>query len=315
MLTIADMIAATAQAEAQEARENHSFLYYGPPKTGKTRLIATIAKAPEYQRVFWFDLENGAATIATMVKEGVLTLAEASKIILIRIPDTREDPNAIATLLRTIASKAAANVCDNHGVVDCVECKKEGRGFLTFQLSKLTGRDAVVIDSLSQLGVSAMNLACKGKPVTFIPTWDEYAIQGKYLSDILTIVQAAKYCSFHCVTHVELIKDDDGSDKYFPQCGTRNFSTNTAKYFGTVVFLEKKLGKHKASSGSLSNVKTLAGSRLGILLESQKEMDLVASLREAGFLPAIQADEVDVVESVTAAAVPTKPTGRFGSTK
>jgi hypothetical protein len=76
---------------------------------------------------------------------------------------------------------------------------------------------------------------------------------------------------------------------------------NTAKYFGTVVWLEKKLGKHKASSGSLSNIKTMAGSRLGILLEKQKDLDLVASLREAGFLPAIEG-ESSIVSSGPAEA-------------
>jgi len=62
----------------------------------------------------------------------------------------------------------------------------------------------------------------------------------------------------------------------------------------------------------------MAGSRLGILLEKQKELDLVASLREAGFLPAIPSDstESNVVASVPAEAeqvVEVKKPSRFGS--
>lgn len=314
-MAIADLAAAVNGAHEVEARNTQSFLFYGPPKTGKTTLAAQIAEADEIDRVWLLDYENGYEAILTAYREGRLSKKALDKIILIRIPDTREDPNAVRTTLKTIASpKSAANICDEHGVVECTECKKSGGTFTKFQMSAMTKRDVIIMDTLSQLGTSAMNLACLGKPVEFKPGFDEFGVQGKYLSDILTVVQAAPYCIIICCTHVQLIEDDDGQDKYFPLCGTRNFSMNTAKYFGNVVFLERKLGKLKASS-TIANSKTMAGSRLGMVLDKQKELNIVEALRETGFLTPTSDTVANAPTTAAVKEEPAKPSGlsRFKS--
>ena len=310
-------LVAASNAAGNIPKRTHSILIYGPPKVGKTRLAGTLAKIEAVENIYWFDLENGSDTLGDMVRLGVLTPEQASKITLFKVPDIRESPVAIETLLKAICTKAAVNICDTHGRVACPECIKSGAEFTAFHHAKLTDRDFVVIDSLSQAAVSAMNMACRNQPVEFKPTWDEYGLQTKWLSDLLTTVQAAQYTNFLCITHDMIIEEEGKSDKCIPLCGTKAFSNTTAKYFGTVIYAEMKLKKHKAGSSTSYNSATQTGSRLGIALEKETEPDLSVVLTNAGFFGGVRKDspdsEVAVSEDVVK-AVPTvanKP--RFGA--
>src|SRR3990167_1179507 len=179
---------------------NHSILLYGQPKTGKTKLVGTAAQIEEIERIFWFDLENGAETLVHMG----LTEKELAKFTLFSIPDTRDNPRGIETILKCFSSKnpIALKICDEHGKVGCVECEKSSKPYSEFHLPALTPRDLVVIDSGSQLVDSALAMACAGKPVEYKPGWDEYGLQVKWLGDILSIMQAAKNTNFIMITHL-----------------------------------------------------------------------------------------------------------------
>lgn len=297
----------------------HSFLLYGPPKTGKTELVATIANAPEIETVYWFDLENGADTVIRMWKDGKLTDEAMEKIIYIKIPDTREDPNAITTLLKTIASKAPTTICDAHGKAGCATCKSEGKPVIQWDKRKLNKRTVVVIDSLSQLGASALNLAMKDKPIEVKPGYDEYGLMGKWLGDILGHIQAADNVQYMCISHVTLIEEENGvgtkTEKYYPTCGTKNFSMNTAKYFGTVIYTERtRAGKFIAkSNGAVAGTSNyMIGSRLGLELEKAKELVLPDVLRESGILLAAIDAGTAPEEKPSQPEPTTKPAGRFG---
>lgn len=306
---------AKALKEANGPAKTHSFLIYGPPKTGKTELVATIANAPEFERVFWFDTENGIDTLIRMHNDGKLTDEAMEKIVYIKIPDTREDPIACETMLKSFSTKQAVTICEEHGRVACASCKSAGKPSINFDYRKLTRRDAVVVDSLSQVGQSSMNMACYGKPSEYKLGYDEYGASGKWLHDILTVFQAAAYCHIFCITHVQIMEDENKSDIYYPLCGTKNFSANTAKYFGTVIFVTKKLKKHRAESSTLSSMNTLAGSRIGIVLE-KSEMDLGAALREVGFLgkegAQVPSETTKVVEEASDPKLEERPVAKAG---
>lgn len=247
-------------------RPNHSILIYGPSKSGKTVLVGTAAKVPEIQHIYWFDVENG---IESIIHSG-LTPAEMEKIIVFRIPDTRENPIAIETLLRAFSSRTPIGICDLHGKVDCLECKKQAASITPFCLADCTHHDLVVVDSGSQLGDSALNAACKGKSLDYKPGWDEYGFQGKWLGDILSVVQQAKHTNFVVLTHEIALEGEDGKDRMFPLMGSKNFCLKVAKYFGTVVYTHMKLNKHAAGSSSTYRGDVVTGSRVNARLEDSK---------------------------------------------
>lgn len=299
-MKLSDLVKASNTAGAkQQAARKQSLLIYGPPKVGKTELAGTIVKLPTAERIFWFDLENGADTLVDMYHRGKITLEQMEKVILIRVPDVRDSPIAMETLLKAICTRQAVDICEEHGRVNCAECKKTGGTTVKFDHKSLGPNDWIVIDSLSQAATSALNMACLGKGQDYKPGWDEYGLQGKWISDLLTTIQAAPHCNFICITHVQILEDADGKDIYTPLCGTKSFSSGVAKFFGTVIYCEMKMKQHKAGSSTTYNVQTQTGSRLGIALEKEKEPDLSVVLPRAGIgLPASQIEMEPTDESV-----------------
>src|SRR4030042_336619 len=262
---------------------NHSILLYGQPKTGKTKLVGTAAQLPEIKRIFWFDLENGAETLLHMN----LTEEELSKITLISIPDTRENPRGCETILKAFSAKQPIQICDIHGKVGCVECQTNKASTVEFLMSSLTKTDLVVIDSGSQLGDSALAMAMAGKPVEAKPGWDEYGLQVKWLSDILSIIQAAYFTNFVMITHLIPIEEEMNGvkrDRYYPLVGTKAMCQKVAKYFGTVIFVEIKMGNHTAGSSSLYRNDATTGSRTNAKIEAGKELSMRSILQEGGIL-------------------------------
>lgn len=268
-------------AQATAARpQNHSILIYGPPKSGKTRLVGTAAKIPEIKRIVWFDYENGIETLISMG----LSQAEMEKILVIKVANTRENPIAIETMLKAFSAKTPVQICEAHGKVNCADCAKEKMPTVGFCLKELTHDDLVVMDSGSELGDSALAAACRGKPVDYKPTFDEYGSAGKWLGDIMSVIQQAVHTNFVMLTHEIALEDADGKDKFFPLVGTKQFSLKVAKYFGTVVYTNRKLGKHVAGSSSTYRPDVLTGSRVNARLEDAKELSMEAILIEGGIL-------------------------------
>ena len=60
-----------------------------------------------------------------------------------------------------------------------------------------------------------------------------------------------------------------------PVGGTRNFSRNVAKYFDHVIYAERKNKKHVFSSSTTCATTILAGSRTGVVMETEAEASLL----------------------------------------
>lgn len=261
-----------------------SLLIYGPPKGGKTRLAATIAKVPYIKRVHFFDIENGAETLRTMyVKDKKLSREQAEKIIVYKIPDTAQLPMAMETMMKVLTVNADHIICEEHGKINCVACatefneKKQPTKFAgqTFNIRKCTDEDVVIIDSGSQLADSIMNYYMRGKESSK-PTWDEYMPQGQDLTNALTIVQRAR-TNFIVTTHeigIETKENDTEVERLYPLMGTKNFSRKCAKYFSHVAYLQPRLNKHRGGTSTTYRQDTITGSRGGWKLEDEDELDL-----------------------------------------
>lgn len=253
-----------AQAAKNFNPNNHSVLIYGPPKTGKTRYVATAAKLPQVKKIWWIDNENGLDTIMNMG----LTDEELKKFTVFKIPDTKDNPRAIETVLKMLTSKTKLKICDAHGMVDCPECSKQTPYvYEEFLYSECKHDELIVIDSGSQLGVSALNFALLGKPALYKPQHDDWGSMGKFLSDALSVVQQCKYSNFVVITHELAHEGEDGKERLYPLMGTKPFSTNVGKYFGTVIYAHFGLGKHKLASSSTFKPNLITGSRLNVVLE------------------------------------------------
>lgn len=271
---------ALAKAIANQTAEQtgHSVLIYGGPKMGKTTLAATSAECEDIDTVYWFDNENGFDTLMHMVNSGKLSEEAASKIIVIPIKDTRAEPYAIETMLKalnSIKTPVYINLHDGRVLPKKPMEVGEEHGVLEFQISKLTTRDIIVTDSLSQLGDSALNGTCVGQDYTYKPLLDNYGLMGKWLGDCMTIMQQAAYCHFIACTHEVMLDGEDEKKRIYPLCGTSSFSPKLGKYFGTVIYMEKKGIKHAAGSSSVYSPNKITGSRRGIAIEKMAEPSLV----------------------------------------
>lgn len=268
-------------AKAQAAIEpNHSILIYGPPKGGKSKLVGTAAKIKEIRRIWWFDGENGVETLLHMG----LTDEELAKVTVFKIRDTKDEPIFIETVLKSFTTKAGVSICDVHGRVDCAVCKKASNPFTRFCMSECGHNDLVVTDSGSALGDSAMAALCLGKDSMFKPGWDEYGIQGKWLGDILSVIQQAVHTNFVVITHEMCIENDEKKDVFYPLMGTKPFSMKCAKYFGTVVYVHKKLNKHVAGSSSTYLGDRVTGSRVNAVIEKAADASMRTILIEGGII-------------------------------
>jgi len=236
-------------------------LIYGEPKTGKTQLAGTLAsKHP----LLWFDLENGYTTLLK------LDTSTQENIELVRLPDTKDYPIAIETMLKVLTGKPV-DICDEHGKVACPLCKKDSKPFTTVCLDQLPKDTVVVIDSLSQLSNSAMAHLLKGKPDTYKPEWSDYSNQGSLLNKALSQIQQASY-NVVAITHVIETQLEDGTTKLVPMCGTTAFSRNTAKYFDHVMITELKNKKHAVGSSTEYSMRAITGSRTDIAIESSNSL-------------------------------------------
>jgi hypothetical protein len=246
---------------------------------GKTRLVGTAARIAEVENIYWFDLENGSETLLNMG----LTEEEMGKITIFKVRDTKDNPIGVETVLKALSSKPIS-ICDAHGRVACALCSKNKASFTEWDLTKCTHNDLVVIDSGTQLGESAMAAACLGQDVLFKPGFDEFGIQGKYLSDVLSVIQQATFTNFIVICHTLVNEDDDGKDKFFPLMGTKPYSMRVAGKFGTVIYCDKKMNAHVAGSSSTYRSNVVTGSRLNVSIEKSKDMSMRDVLVAGGVL-------------------------------
>jgi hypothetical protein len=232
-------------------------LIFGPPKSGKTELVGNIAS--EFELVD-FDFENGSDTLLKLPVE------YHDNIEVINIPDTRGNPIGIITALHIVKGNPGT-VCDAHGMWNCPKCKMSGAPVVEVNLGVKNLKKVYCFDSLTQLTNSAIAHITRGQPDDYKLTYDDWGNLGKLMDTFLSYVQQ---CPNHIIviSHETEVEMEDGKMKLVPTAGTRNFSRNTAKYFGEVYYCEVKNKKHIVASDTGYSNGILTGSRGGHVLET-----------------------------------------------
>lgn len=239
---------------------------FGPPKSGKTQLVSGLAS--QYNLI-WFDLEQGYSTLLKLPAES------QARIELIPIPDSKNYPIAIETILKVVTG-AALEICVEHGKVSCPLCKKSEAEVTRVCLNELNPeKDIVVIDSMTQLANSAMNFLMKGREDTAKAEWEDYRKQGALMERFLSTLQNSKY-NVVCITHEAEVEQEDGRKKIVPVAGTTNFSRNTARYFDEVIYAELKNKKHVLGSSTCYANNILTGSRTDTVLDGKENGSLLS---------------------------------------
>lgn len=239
-------------------------LVFGPPKSGKTELAARLA---EHFNVLYLGCENGQDT---MYK---LPMAMQEKIEVVALPDSRVYPIAAETMLKVIRG-TEVKICDEHGKVGCPICTRDGKSVTTVELNKLDETWVVVVDSLSQLVNSMIAHITKGKPDDYKLQTDDWGNLGKLMDMFLSQVQAARY-NIVVISHEMGVEMNDGKEKLVAVAGTKNFSRNSAKYFGEVIYCELKNKKHVFGSSTSYANGIVTGSRDDFSLEDYEEPKLL----------------------------------------
>lgn len=246
-------------------------LIYGSPKSGKTELVGNLA---EKFKLIYFDLENGSDTLFKLPVEW------QDRIEMIKLPDTRGYPIAIETCLKVIKGDPV-KICDGHGKIGCPKCWdikeknwKDGAAGTEVALNTLGPDTVVVFDSLTQLTNSAIANITRSKPDDYKLTYDDWGNLGKVLDTFLSYVQNAPF-NVVCISHESAVEMQDGKEKLVPTAGTRNFSRNSAKYFGEVIYANIVNKKHVFASNSTYKTNVLTGSRAGKRLEDSETAKLL----------------------------------------
>lgn len=242
---------------------------YGPPKSGKTWLIGMLA---EKYKLWWFDLEGG---VKTLTQAGYPAKEHIGNVVYFRIPDTVEFPISPGTMLKVLKGGANGSVCHGHGKFNCPICKdpslKTAINVDEFDIAK----DILVIDSMSQLADSVMNMCMaseiKKENWDAKPGWDEFAKQGNLIAAIGSRIQTAKF-NVIVTSHEAMVKMEDGNSRLCPVGGTDNKSRNFAKYFDDVIYTEVIGGKYRAYS--------LAGEKNGAVIGSRAGKSLTGANKE-----------------------------------
>lgn len=255
-------------------------MVYGEPKSGKSLLALKLA---EYGYRLWYvDGEDSVKSAWAVDKEGKRIISDEAlnNVELIRLPDSMQYPIMIETVLK-IVKGGPVKICHEHGKVSCPICAKNLAAVqVEFDVNQFGPKDVLVIDSVTQLGNSAI-AHIKQKEIQknvmaddLKLDWDEWAKQGFLLDRIFSIVQSAKWNCI-AISHEEVSKMNDKAENIVPKMGTRNFSKTSAKYFDDVVYCAKVNNKLKQFSAVDYSNNVITGSRTGKRIEKEDSRGLI----------------------------------------
>jgi hypothetical protein len=246
-------------------------LVFGPPKAGKT---AAVAKLCEHYNLLWFDNESGIRTVKN--PELKISKEALDHISYILLPDSKDYPIAAETMYKVVDWKAM-NICHKHGKNNCLLCKDK-LPFTPVDFSALDNSWVIVVDSMTQLSYSVMNMLMKAREATNYdakPEWDDYMKQGNWLNRWLSVIQNCPY-NVVIISHEMGLDLEDGKEKLIAMAGTKNYARTFSKFFDHVCYVEMKNRKHVVGSSTAYASNILTGSRTGAKTEDNQDNPLLS---------------------------------------
>lgn len=261
-----------AKLSSKHSSSTHRIIIYGAPKAGKTQIAGELA---EFYNIIYVGMENGHETLFKLPTEW------QERVELVDLKDTRTYPIAIETVLKMV--KGPVSICEDHGKVGCMVCKKEVQTsgnpysdyFIDLNLPALGPDTVVIFDSLTQLTNSAIANITKNQPDDYKLNYDDWGNLGKLLDIFLSHIQQANY-NVIVISHETEAETEGKKRTLVPVGGTRNFSRNVAKYFDHVIYAERKNKKHVFASSTQYATTILTGSRTDVVLEGEDKPSLLA---------------------------------------
>lgn len=278
----------------------HRVCLYGAPKAGKTELAGKLA---EHYNLLWIDLENGYTTLLKLPQEW------QERIELVHIPDSKEFPIGVETLLKIVKGNKV-KVCEAHGKVGCAACSKLPNN-LEVELNTLDGSWVVVIDSGTQFTASAIAHITKNQPDTYKMDFDDWGNLKVLCEKLGSQMQVAPY-NLVFITHEEEVELEDKTKKIVPVLGSSKSSRNTAKYFDHVVYCGVRNKKHVVGSATTYAMSLMTGSRTDVALEETSKdseptlLEIFTHYRDGKFVNEAATTRVPVAE-VTASSSDATP--------
>jgi hypothetical protein len=237
-----------------------SCIVYGAPKSGKTTLVAQLARK---YKVIWIDTEHGFQTLFSALPKEFWPNVE-----LIVVKDTQDFPRAVRMLTKLFKAQTPVKICREHGDIACALCIKVTDS-ITIDPKTLDSGTVLVVDSLTQLSDSAMAhaLGISGELVFKKKEYSHWDNQGLMLKGILTSQQRFP-CHTVFISHEEELPQEDGTKKLTPVGGSRNFSPTVARYFDHVVYTSVRNKRHCVNSCTTGDIRVQAGSRNQVDIKS-----------------------------------------------
>ena len=281
------------KAAIQEERitqAGRTTLIWGAPRTGKTRWALTIAKAPQIKKVFFLDFENGWETVIyAKDTEGnpYFSDVELAKIQVIRVMDLPDKPRAILTSEALFRNRHRTIRLDGTtGDFKGKEKKAEDTD-IVIEPSDWNNETAFVLDTIGQIGISALNEATNENPdYKDIRKW--YGGATTRLNNLFTMIQACPAYVIAC-THVlerEIVLATDKSGNptriktdLYPLCLSKNYSMNVGRSFGSIIYRWIELNKFAHLSSPIKKSGIQAGARTGVDISADLDATLPQVLK------------------------------------
>ena len=222
--------------------QSKRLMIYGAPGSGKTWSIGKLATT---HNLYYFSLENGHQTL---FNPACVPVEARRNVHIIKMLDTPETPIA-ATSLDAFFKNKKGSFCDKHGRNLCAECKAAKEPFLDLELDKLTPKDILIFDSLTQWAESISFFLTRDNPDAK-GDFEYYRKLGLYLGRSLARIQLIDNCSIIVISHESDTESVTGNERIVPAGGTRNFARNNSRYFDSVLHCYKENKRHKIASAS-----------------------------------------------------------------